>query len=75
MEVKMQARRTQRNADGRSNIRRWYIGFKQKTSKVKPNKLLEVISREIQNRNLARYLPVMRIERSPRGEYYFFPSS
>ena len=68
----MQARRTQRNADGRSNIRRWYIGFKQKTSKVKPNKLLEVISREIQNRNLARYLPVMRIERSPRGEYYFF---
>lgn len=68
----MQSRRTRRNAEGRSNIRRWYIGFKQKTSKVKPNKLLEVISREIQTRNLSRYLPVMRIERSPRGEYYFF---
>ncbi|APB34451.1 hypothetical protein GlitD10_2122 [Gloeomargarita lithophora Alchichica-D10] len=68
----MQSRRTPRNTQNRSQIQRWYMGFKQKTGKVKPTKLLEVISREIQTRNLSRYLPIMRIEKSPKGEYYFF---
>lgn len=57
---------------GRVKVQRWYIGFKQKMSKVKPGELIEVISRQIQKNDLSRYLPVIRIERNPKGEYYFF---
>lgn len=51
---------------------RWYMGFKQKTKKLKPQHLIEVISKQVQSRDLAQYLPLLRIEKNPKGEYYFF---
>ncbi|MBU6185833.1 MAG: hypothetical protein KGQ16_05275 [Cyanobacteria bacterium REEB444] len=51
---------------------RWYMGFKQKTNKLKPEHLIEVISKSVQSGNLVQYLPLLRIEKNPKGEYYFF---
>lgn len=51
---------------------RWYMGFKQKTNKLKPEHLIEVISKSVQSSNLVQYLPLLRIEKKPKGEYYFF---
>ncbi|WNC22125.1 MULTISPECIES: hypothetical protein [unclassified Thermosynechococcus] len=51
---------------------RWYMGFKQSTKKLKPKRLIEVISRSVQSRNLVPYIPLLRIEKEPKGEYYFF---
>ncbi|PLS67699.1 MAG: hypothetical protein CV045_12105, partial [Cyanobacteria bacterium M5B4] len=51
---------------------RWYMGFKQKTKKLKPQHLIEVISKQVQSRDLVQYLPLLRIEKNPKGEYYFF---
>ncbi|WNC60205.1 hypothetical protein RHJ80_12145 [Thermosynechococcus sp. QS41] len=51
---------------------RWYMGFKQSTKKLKPKQLIKVISRSVQSRNLVPYIPLLRIEKEPKGEYYFF---
>lgn len=51
---------------------RWYMGFKQKTNKLNPERLIEVISKSVQSGNLVQYLPLLRIEKNPKGEYYFF---
>ncbi|QEQ01346.1 hypothetical protein FFX45_08095 [Thermosynechococcus sp. CL-1] len=56
----------------RQRLVRWYMGFKQRTNKLKPEQLIEVISRSVQSRNLVQYIPLLRIEKKPKGEYYFF---
>jgi len=67
----MQARRTQRNADGRSRIQRWYKGFSYRGN---PRELVEQISKQIQQFALAEFLPLLRIEKGAKSNkvFYFF---
>lgn len=58
----------------RSKTVRWYMGFKQRTGGrgYNPSRLVEVITNQVHRHNLSQYIPLLRIEKNPRGEYYFF---
>jgi len=67
----MQGRRIRRNVEGRSRIQRWYKGFSYRGN---PRELVEQISKQIQQFVLARFLPLLRIEKGAKSNkvFYFF---
>jgi hypothetical protein len=67
----MQGRRTRRNVEGRSRIKRWYKGFSYRGN---PRELVEQISKQIQQFVLAEFLPLLRIEKGAKSNkvFYFF---
>lgn len=50
---------------------RWYLGYKSRHS---PQELVKQISQKINESNLSKYIPVIRLEKrtKSRGEFYFF---
>ncbi|WP_206817621.1 hypothetical protein [Chroococcus sp. FPU101] len=53
------------------NNQRWYKGFSHKGD---PNKLIELISKKVNEHDLSNFIPLVRIEKKVKkyGNYYFF---
>jgi hypothetical protein len=54
-----------------SQLQRWYLGY---SYLGKPQNMIETISKNIQEKNLSKYLPLLRLEKGakPRKQFYFF---
>jgi hypothetical protein len=67
----MQNRRILGNTQGRSKVKRWYRGFSYRGN---PSELVEQISKKIQEFKLARFLPLLRLEKGAKRNkvFYFF---
>lgn len=63
--------RDNQHNDSRAKIRRWYKGF---CYKGDPSKLVEQISRHIQQQGLEKFLPLLRLEKGAKSNkvFYFF---
>ena len=48
---------------------RWYRGFR---TVANPKTFVQTVSECIQRNNLSEYVPVLRLEKRARGEFYFF---
>ncbi|AFY83973.1 hypothetical protein [Oscillatoria acuminata] len=54
-----------------AQVQRWYLGY---SYRGKPQDMIEKISREVQEQNLSKFLPIVRLEKGakPRQSFYFF---
>ena len=54
-----------------AKVQRWYLGY---SYRGKPQNMIEKISQEVQDKNLSKFLPILRLEKGakPRKPFYFF---
>ncbi|HLO87023.1 MAG TPA: hypothetical protein VK203_18740 [Nostocaceae cyanobacterium] len=52
-----------------SKVKRWYTGF---IYRGNPQEMVKQISEQVQRHNLSKSIPLLRVEKNPSKEFYFF---